>query len=156
SSRPFPSVSHFGDRPNLHRAVELEDRASQGELGGVGQVLGLDQRVAAHEVLLGVRPVGDRLLLSLHHLAAAVERLAGVLYVPLLLQLLQPRHPLLHLLLHLGRGLGPLSATVQENELAHDAPPSGWSLLVYRCLGPSTTRRVRSGAPDNYFSLGAR
>ena len=86
-------------------AFDLEDRAALGELDGLLQIAGLDQRVAADDVLgLGKRAVRHGLLLALDDLAGTFERMTWLLDMPLLTKLLEPGHPFLHLLLHSAPG----------------------------------------------------
>ena len=73
---------HGHDGADFYESAGFEDGAAEGKLGGVGQVLGLDDGVAANNVLrLGVGAVGDDLAL-LDDFAAAVERIAGFLMWP--------------------------------------------------------------------------
>src|SRR5262249_50583268 len=118
----------------FHCTVVFQDRAALRELYGLRQIARFDHRVATHDVLgFGKRPVGDGLLPALHQLARALERLALVLDVTLLLEILQPPHPLFHRLLHLlGRSSG-FAAAIQKYELAHDC----FSLL-FAVTGPLT------------------
>ena len=63
-SQPSPHILLLTSsrRGGFDGAAPVEDWAAHRQLGGVGQVLGLDQRVAAHQILFGVRAVGDALL----------------------------------------------------------------------------------------------
>src|SRR5262245_5910821 len=75
----------FHDRTHLHRSADLEDRAAQRQLGRLGQVARLDERVAADEVLrLGERAVRDAPLPAVDHLAGPLQGMAGILEVALL------------------------------------------------------------------------
>src|SRR4029077_19021844 len=111
---------------HFDEAAPLDAGAAGRELGRLVEVAGLDQRVAADDVLrLRIRTVGDRPLLSAHDLAQTLERLPDALQFPLLLELLEPGHPLLHRLLRLLRAqaLHVRLAAVQENVFAHLRPP---------------------------------
>src|SRR4029077_17837009 len=103
----------------------VEGRAALGELGGLGEIPGLDDRVTADHVLgLDEGAVGDRLGAAAHELSRAFERLAGALQVPLAFEVAHPRHPALHSLLALlgcahrrlacGGGV-----TIEKDEVAH-------------------------------------
>src|SRR4029077_3945553 len=127
-ARAGPAASHLElhDRPNLDRALSaVECRAALGELGGLGEIPGLDDRVAADHVFrLDEGPVGDRLGAAAHQLSRAIERLPGVLQVPFAFEVAHPRHPALHALLALLGGAHRRLAcgggvTIEKDEVAH-------------------------------------
>src|SRR4030095_9235365 len=108
------------DWPYFHRTVNLEDRAALGSLHRLVQVTGLDQRVAADNILgLGKRPICHCLLLAFHQLAGMFEGLAWVLDMTFVSKLLHPGHPFLHHLLHFIRGSTALAAAIKIYKLAH-------------------------------------
>src|ERR1041385_2649471 len=138
------------DGADLHDPPALEDRTAERKPDRLVDVLRLDDREAADDVLgLGVWPVGDGLLLTGDRPAGPLQRVALVLEVPLVRELLHPRHPGLHALLHplrrshrrLARLVG---GAIQVHVFTHDAPPGG------SCPppgGPATLRRwSRTGA----------
>src|SRR5216684_5304699 len=144
------SHAHLADGAHFDRAVGLEDGAAARQLGGVVEALRADEEVAADQVLrLGVRPVGDQLLLAGEHLAADLQRLAR-LEVAGLGELLDPVAPLLHLLLHLLRAGGGQAA-------AEDIEVIGHRRLRFRispaCLHSMTIARAR---PGHFFGADAR
>src|SRR5271165_5196780 len=76
-------------RPDFDQAVKFEDRTALRELDRVRQIAGLDDRVAADQILaLCVRPVGDRLALAFDNATAGFQRLARVLEVTAVAELL--------------------------------------------------------------------
>src|SRR5262249_45997754 len=118
--RRFPSHVQVLNRPNLHGAVDLEDRAALGELHGLLEIAGLDQRIPANDVLgLGKRPIDHGHPLALHDLAVALEGLATVLQVTLPRELFHPRHPFLEHLLRPLRAHPGLATSVEREKLAH-------------------------------------
>jgi len=96
-------LSHFHDGTHLDGAVcELEDRAAGGERRRLRQIRGLNECIAADDVLrLGKWPIRDGSRLSRHQLPAAFQRMTRILDVALFSQVFQPGHPPLHLLLGL-------------------------------------------------------
>src|SRR6185503_5163657 len=162
-SRPVPLHLHHG--ADLDEAVALEDRAALGDLRRLGDVLRLDDGVAADQVLrFRERAVCHRLLFAGDDLAGGLERLAGVLDVALLAQLLKPGHPLLHDLLRLLRGRGPLGAPVKEQVLAHLVLLLAVTGVVRPCPGVtrsgsgagSMVGRSRARDPDTFLRMRGR
>jgi hypothetical protein len=95
---------------DFYQAPSLENGTALGELRGLVQITCLDQAVAAHEIFLGIGPIGDTG--GIAHLAACrLQRVSPILQVAALGQLLHPGHPLLHVLLYLLGGLGRPTAT---------------------------------------------
>src|SRR3989441_13010506 len=79
-ARGAPSHVRLQDRADFHDASPLQDGTPQRELHRLGEVLRLDQGVAAHDILgLRVRPVGDGPLLARHELAGTLQRVPAIL-----------------------------------------------------------------------------
>src|SRR5215813_9872906 len=75
-----PSNVDLHHRTNLDRAAELNDRARGGDLRRLIQIAGLDQRIAANDVLrLSKRAIGDHLAPSTDDFPRLVERLTDIL-----------------------------------------------------------------------------
>src|ERR1044071_6621570 len=91
---------HLHDRTDFNRSTALENRAAARELHRLIDVARLDEREAADKVLrLGEGTVRHRLLLTAHHFTRPLQRLAAILQVTFLVELVHPRHPALHALL---------------------------------------------------------
>src|SRR6516162_7483524 len=85
------------DWAHFHRASDLKYRTAFGDLYRVREILGLDQAEAADDILgLGVRTVGDDLLVALDHRPRALEWVSELLEVAVRAELLEPRGPFLH------------------------------------------------------------
>src|SRR5215475_3429941 len=96
-ARSVPSHIQLHDRSHFNAPVDLQDWTALREFHRLLQVAGLDECVTADNVLgFGKGSIRHGLLLALHQLAGALERLSLVLNVSLLAELLEPCHPLLH------------------------------------------------------------
>src|SRR5580765_1975844 len=108
------------DGTHFDHSVYLEDRTPLRQLHRLREIARLDQRVSADDVLrLEEGAVRHDLLPALHELAGTLERLALVLDMALLAELLQPAHPFLHRLLHALGGPVRLPTAIEKQELAH-------------------------------------
>src|SRR5262249_48410527 len=108
------------DRAYFHRAAGLQNRTALGEFHRRGQVIGLDQGEAVHDVLgLGIGTVVHALLLASDHLAGGLQRVARIFDMALLAEFLEPGDPFLGGLLHLLGGCGNVPAAEQEGKFAH-------------------------------------
>src|SRR5262245_38671190 len=137
----FSSLSvQLPDFPDFNRSVAFEDGAVPGDHGGLGQARRLYDEVAAHQVLrFRVGAVGDDLLPAADHRPLLVERLAP-LERPLLGEILDPRHPLAHVLLHLLRGhlRHRCVAAPEEKEIVRH--PNLLSSLFYRFAAKTNSK----------------
>ncbi len=135
SPRPSWSSMATSTGPNLHRAAAFHHRASAGQLHRLRHVPRLDDDEAQDQILLRVRPVGDRLLPAAHDLPRRVQRLAWMLQVPFRFEIADPGQPRLQALLcALGcaHGFAPpgLRRSEQVDELAHRVLPCSAQLKL--------------------------
>src|SRR5205085_12092031 len=108
--------SHLPHGPHFHGSVVLEDGASARQLDGLVDARGADEEIPADQILrLGERSVGHDLLAPADELSAAPQRIAG-LEVPGLAERLDPRAPLLHVLLQLLRARVAAVAAAEQIE----------------------------------------
>src|SRR5262249_43483153 len=99
--RSAPSHIQNANRPHFHRAARSEDRTAFREFDRLREIPRLDQSEAVDDVLrLGKGAVMNALLLPTHDLAAALERMSGILDVAFFAQFLEPGEPFLHGFLH--------------------------------------------------------
>jgi hypothetical protein len=116
----------------------------------VVKVFGQNQSAAATTSLASAkRTVGNGFALAIHELAGAFERLATVLNVAFLGQLLEPGHPLLHHLLCplLGRPAS-LTAAVQKY--------NSFILFLLDDLKLPSVKRLEPVAADIFLRLKVR
>src|SRR5271166_314609 len=109
------------DRAHFHGTPDLQNRTAFGDLDGTREITGLDQAETADEVLgLGVRTVGDDLLVALDHHAGTLQRMSEFPEVAVRAELLEPRGPFLQLFLPLlGRGGCIPAAAIQIGKFTH-------------------------------------
>src|SRR5438132_6876892 len=150
-SRAAPSHARLQHGSDFDYSAAYQYRSSLQELGGLGEILRLDQRISPDNVLgLGVWAVGDGPLRALDQLPRPLERVTLVLDVALVGQPLHPGHPSLHALLQLlrrshGGTTGLVGATVQVNELAHGDSSRGSPLIGSGLAAGLSTVRTFQG-----------
>src|SRR5262249_8039799 len=140
---------HLHDRTHFNGTAAVENRTPTRQLHGLIDVACLDERKAADKILrFGERTIGDGLLLATHHLARPLQRLPAVLQMALLVEIVHPGHPTLHVLLcafGAAHRILPRSFrhSVEIEKLAHVAAPFGAFMTIpssstYMTFQPAT------------------
>jgi hypothetical protein len=119
---------------------------------GVREIVGLDQHVAADNILgFGVGTVVDALLFAPDDLSGLLQRMSGVFDAGFGVQFLKPGDPLLHIFLHLLGRRGCISAAKQKCKFTHclsflgleSTPLDVWRHSIRQFFAGRLTVRVR-------------